>query len=258
MASLFSHTYLALVSSLGRRCCAILLLTATALLAPLSANTLQAQDGVIIYTVAPGDCLSVIARRYHVTVALLVARNNIGNANLIRSGQKILIPIVAPPLPAHPSTTRALSSDQPAQPADVATPAPEIQLVFPPTNPTPTVTPTNMPATSSSIGYTARGEPVYTVRRGDTLYSIGLKFGVTIQDIAARNGLRSYVIIVSQRLIIPFPDAIVSRRLPRVNQRSLPVRKPDVIPTPSYNTTGLHLLPTRAPTPIQTPGILLQ
>ena len=43
------------------------------------------------YTVRRGDTLWAIARRYHTTVAALVAANNIANPNLIYPGQQLLI-----------------------------------------------------------------------------------------------------------------------------------------------------------------------
>ena len=47
---------------------------------------------VFKYTIKKGDCLSVIAQRYHTTVATLVELNNIPNPNLIYEGHTLLIP----------------------------------------------------------------------------------------------------------------------------------------------------------------------
>ena len=44
------------------------------------------------YVVQPGDCLSVIAARFGVTVDAIVKRNNISNPNLIQVGQVLIIP----------------------------------------------------------------------------------------------------------------------------------------------------------------------
>jgi N-acetylmuramoyl-L-alanine amidase len=50
------------------------------------------------------------------------------------------------------------------------------------------------------------GEQVYTVRSGDTLYSIARRFGVTVQALQQRNGLADpNNIKVGQQLIIPAP-----------------------------------------------------
>ena len=44
------------------------------------------------YVVKKGDCLSVLAQRYHTTVAILVAINNLSNPNLVNEGITIMIP----------------------------------------------------------------------------------------------------------------------------------------------------------------------
>ncbi|MCA9932840.1 MAG: LysM peptidoglycan-binding domain-containing protein [Ardenticatenaceae bacterium] len=46
-----------------------------------------------IYTVQRGDTLGIIAARYSVTVADLVALNNITNPNVIEVGQQLIIPV---------------------------------------------------------------------------------------------------------------------------------------------------------------------
>ena len=47
-----------------------------------------------VYVIKSGDCLSVLAQRYHTTVATLCAINNISNPNLIYAGNKLLIPYI--------------------------------------------------------------------------------------------------------------------------------------------------------------------
>ena len=46
----------------------------------------------LTYTIQGGDTLSAIARKFNVTVAALVAENNLENPNLIRPGQVLKIP----------------------------------------------------------------------------------------------------------------------------------------------------------------------
>jgi LysM repeat protein len=46
----------------------------------------------IIHTVAPGEGLGAIARRYGVTVAEIVEANNIADPNLVKVGEKLIIP----------------------------------------------------------------------------------------------------------------------------------------------------------------------
>ena len=103
------------------------------------------------YTVQRGDTLFALARKFGVTVAAIVAANNIVNANLIRTGQVLTIPdsIARPPTPPSPP---------------------------PPQRPTPP--PTGSPSVVS-----------YTVLGGDTLSAIALKFGVTVDAIVKANNI---------------------------------------------------------------------
>lgn len=45
-----------------------------------------------VYIIQKGDCLSVLAERYHTTVRTLCQLNNIQNPDLIYAGHKLLIP----------------------------------------------------------------------------------------------------------------------------------------------------------------------
>ena len=76
---------------------------------PLSTLRVYAQEGATIHVVVAGENLSSIARRYNVSVATLMAYNNISNANIIRPGQPIRIPASVPPAPPAepaPANTR--------------------------------------------------------------------------------------------------------------------------------------------------------
>ncbi|MGB9802588.1 LysM peptidoglycan-binding domain-containing protein [Desulfofundulus sp.] len=52
-------------------------------------------------------------------------------------------------------------------------------------------------------GNSTGGSSTYVVRPGDTLYLIGLRYGVSFQSIKSANGLRSDVIYPGQKLTIP-------------------------------------------------------
>lgn len=147
---------------------ACMLTIALPLVVPQATSQVHAQESYIIHVVAAGDNLTAIARRYNVPLSTLMAYNGISNANVIRLGQQIRIP----------TTT--------VQPAPTNTPVP-----------------TRRVGGGGLSGFTAAGEPVYTVRRGDTLSGIASQYGVTVRSIMQRNRLGSSAIIVSQRLIIP-------------------------------------------------------
>ncbi len=60
-------------------------------------------------------------------------------------------------------------------------------------------------ATTTASATTAPAAPrIHRVRRGETLYGIARRYGVSVRDIAAANGIRNiHLIYVGQRLIIP-------------------------------------------------------
>lgn len=179
--------------------------------APFVTGEIYAQDGGTVHVVTAGENLSSIASRYNVSLSALKAYNNITNPNLISPGQRILIPNTVQPLPTTevPSVTPVAEGQQPVVPTAPAESTP----VSPsnPDTPKPTVapTPTPVPRTGGgAAGYTANGEPVYTVRWGDNLTGIAAQYGVTVSAIINRNGLSSSSdILVSQRLIIPLSSA---------------------------------------------------
>jgi LysM repeat protein len=56
---------------------------------------------------------------------------------------------------------------------------------------------------SGAPGSDARHKAQYTVKAGDNLFRIGLKYGVSVSALQAANGLSSTYIRVGQVLIIP-------------------------------------------------------
>ncbi len=197
--------------------------TALFFMVPQSTSKVHAQESYITHVVAAGDNLTSIARRYNVSVPTLMAYNGISNANVIRPGQQIRIPTTTvQPAPTNrpeptstplsnyapvatstpvPSADRGGSSPATSTPVRYATPDSTEEAETYSQAPVPT--PTSRVLSGGPSGYTTAGEPVYTVRRGDTLSGIASQYGVTVLSIMQRNGLGSSAIIVSQRLIIP-------------------------------------------------------
>jgi len=65
----------------------------------------------------------------------------------------------------------------------------------------------NPPASETGdYGTTGYGDAAYTVQPGDTLFSIGVRYGVSAQSIMYANGLTSDIIQVGQTLAIPAGD----------------------------------------------------
>lgn len=85
----------------------------------------------------------------------------------------------------------------------ITTPAP---VPAPGTSPAPTPAPEESSSAAGQAVGLRPGEQVYTVVRGDTLFSLSRRFGVSIAAIQQRNGLgASTTIRVGQQLIIPAP-----------------------------------------------------
>jgi LysM repeat protein len=180
-------------------------------------------DGDVEYVVAPGDTLGGIARRYDTTLAALVARNGIADANRIVAGRTIVIPApgaVADPAPAPapaptaPPTTAAPATTTP--PATTAAPAP---ATAPPTTPAPTTAapttaapttpaPTAPPTTGSSSTPTPPPgvvvSTIWLIQEGDTVTSIAGKVGVTPARLAEANNIAIGTPLVAGRyLFVP-------------------------------------------------------
>ena len=187
------------------------------------------------HTVAPGETLYAISRRYGVSVSDLIAANNLFNPNFIKVGQVLTIPGVdggggseANPTPAPGgsgntgSRTHTVLSGQTlgiiarqygvtANEIAVANRLLNINLIYVgqvliipgegggTTNPTtPTPTPTQTPTTQPTTGTT------HVVSAGETLGRIAARYGVTVNSIVVANRLvNSNIIYVGQVLQIP-------------------------------------------------------
>lgn len=130
----------------------------------------------LTYKVKSGDNLGRIAGRYHVTVKQLQQWNHLRNTNL-RIGQKLIIyKRGGGPKTSSAATKAPTKAASAAKDTEVASSAPV-----------------------SSGDYT-----LYTVKSGDTLYSIAKNYpGVSANDIMSFNGISSSKIKVGMKLKIP-------------------------------------------------------
>jgi LysM repeat protein len=131
------------------------------------------------YVVKAGDTLFRIATNFKVSVQALAAANAISNPNRILAGQTLVIP----------STT--------------ATPVPTVTVSASPATTTATVT-----ATATTPATPAPGTTTYVVARGDTLFSIAVRFRTTVAELQRVNNISNINLIFSgQRLTIPAPGS---------------------------------------------------
>lgn len=163
------------------------------------------------YTVKSGDTLYAIALRYGASVAQLASANNITNTNLIRVGQVLRIPgtsggpVTPPPATGTTNYTVKAGDTLYAIALRFNTTTAKIASANNITNvnlirvgqvlkiPSSQTVPQPPPAT------TVR----YTVKLGDTLYAIAIRYNTTVQRIVSANGLANANLIrVGQVLII--------------------------------------------------------
>lgn len=154
------------------------LLTAVCSAMMLETSAAYAQDPS--HVVKAGETLSSIAAAYGVTVSNLIRYNGITNPNLVRPGQTLRIPA---------ATQRSVPAITAPAPAQTATP-PRIAPPVTDIAPTPTA-------------QISRPTRTYSVRAGDTLSSVAVRFGVSVSALKSRNGLTNDTIYVGQRLFIP-------------------------------------------------------
>jgi LysM repeat protein len=97
-------------------------------------------------------------------------------------------------------------------------------------SPEPTPTPTPAPSPKVPVLPPPENRPaLYEVKRGDALILIGKKFGITVSEIKAANGLKDNLIRAGQILKIPTPAEVIAMT-PPVNKR-----KPMATPAPKLN-----------------------
>jgi lysozyme len=134
--------------------------------------TTQPPSGFLTYTVVSGDTLSRIATRYSVTVSAILTANGLTNPNYIYVGQVLRIP---------------------SQSAAAATPNPTSTATKPAT-PKPSATQSASPTASTRT---------YTVVAGDSLWSIAVKFGVTVASLQVANQITNPNLLrIGQVLVI--------------------------------------------------------
>ena len=154
----------------------------------------------IDYIVKKGDSLYSIAKRYNTTVKEIVRLNNLTSNNLA-VGQQLVIAIDDNTTPT-PTTYK----DYVVQKGDSLwtianknnTTVDEIKRI------------NNLTSNMLSIGQVLKlptqdkveEVEMYTVQKGDSLYSIAKKFGVTVDEIKSLNNLTSNNLSIGQQLMI--------------------------------------------------------
>jgi murein DD-endopeptidase MepM/ murein hydrolase activator NlpD len=153
-------------------------------------------DGGTAITVAAGDTVDTIARRYGVPASVIMQANNIAAPATIHPGQRLVIPrytsprVAAAPAPAH----------RPAAPT---------------------------PAPAAAVN-AAGNQGVHVVAVGDTLSKISHRYHKSVNEIAKANNIQPTATLnVGDRLIIPGAQAsAVKANPPAVSAQAKPVAAP--------------------------------
>ena len=127
----------------------------------------------------------------------------------------------------------------------------------PTATPTNTATPTDTPPPTPTATYTPTASPTppyitYVVQAGDTLSSIAIRFGTTVQAIMELNGLTSTIVNVGMQLLIPTSENPVSPPTSTAPAGVTPTTGAPA-PTPTPRPQQPTATPTRRP-PTATPA----
>ena len=205
-------------------------------LALFAAVPVAAQESTV-YVVQTGDTLFGVARAHGLSVAELRALNGL-EGDVIRVGQRLVVradgAAPRPTQPALPDPAGSNGTPEPV-PEPVAEPAEPLDDPYedapadvgqtddrmeglvppdpipagPPPPPPPPATITRVAIGGANSGQVvAGGAPggeeaqVHVVERGETLFTIAQRYGTTVADLRARNGLAGDLISVGQRLAV--------------------------------------------------------
>ncbi len=146
--------------------------------------TLLSSDDLILHKVKPGDTLGAIAKRYHVPIKLIVSWNGLRNARKIRAGQQLALFIDSKGRDMLKTSSAkyiaATKTKHILQPQKKLTNSRQRVMIT---------------AAQKKVSHAPRQKanaPVYySVKNGDSLWTISRKFRISMADIKRWNSLKS-------------------------------------------------------------------
>lgn len=163
------------------------------LIIPTNENIKPSQD-YTLYTVKSGDSLYSISKKYGLTINELMEYNNLGTT-ILRIGQTLKIPVKQ----TSPAVTTYIvkSGDSLYSIAKKYNTTVYELMKY-----------NNLTSNLLSIGQVLKIPATdsiiinYTVKSGDTLYSISKKYNITVDEIKRKNNLTNNTLSIGQTLII--------------------------------------------------------
>ena len=149
------------------------------------------------YTVQKGDSLWSIANKFNISVEDLKSANNL-TSNLLNIGQTLKIPSEESPVTGDYIVYTISKGDSLYSIAQKYNTTVNELIKY-----------NNLSSTNLKIGEqlliptTESKINTYTVKSGDSLYSIAKKYGVTVDELKKANGLTSNNLNLNQKLVIP-------------------------------------------------------
>ena len=195
---------------------------------PVAAVSAAPAAATTSHTVARGDSLSGISKRYNVKMSAIVAANPGLNPDRIRIGQKIAIPS-ASPAPAAVAAAPAPAKDAKVMQASATVAANTAAPVK------------TKPAFKAYEGPTKE----YVVKNGETLGKIAYENGITIRALKALNGLQKDSVRVGQKLQVPAEKVVAAK------PAAVETKKPEAKPAaPAAKPVAAAPAPAAVPAPV--------
>ena len=163
------------------------------------------------YTVVSGDTLYSIASRFNTTVSEIKQLNNLTN-NTLSIGQKLLIPTLEEPGDTEiPELPPENNETPPETEIYIVEKGDSLWLIAKKYNTTvdELISLNNLNSINLQIGdkllvpKASTEQTIYTVQKGDTLWSIAKKNNVSVDSLKEANTLANNLLSVGQQLIIP-------------------------------------------------------
>jgi len=155
--------------------------------------------GDATYTVKKNDSVATIAAAHHVKRADLMQANNLTAKSVLQIGQKLVIPAKADAVAPADAAAPAVAPGVAPAPVDAgAIPPPPVDVAPPAAGAAPA------PAVGGAAPAVRAPEPkTYTVREGENIYDVSIKWSVNPAELKAINNLTSSELQAGQVLKIP-------------------------------------------------------